>query len=99
VALGEAFDAARETPAEGVPLHIRNAPTDLMKELGYHAGYQYAHDVPEAYIPQEYLPDKLRGRAFYTPGPFGFEKEIAKRLAWWEELKRRKSEEPGESNS
>lgn len=99
VALGEAFDAARETPAEGVPLHIRNAPTDLMKELGYHAGYQYAHDVPEAYIPQEYLPDRLRGRAFYTPGPFGFEKEIAKRLAWWEELKRRTSEEPGERNS
>ena len=98
VALGEAFEAARETPAEGVPLHIRNAPTDLMKELGYHAGYQYAHDVPEAYIPQEYLPEKLRGRAFYVPGPFGFEKEIAKRLAWWEELKRRKSEEPGESN-
>jgi putative ATPase len=97
VALGDAFEAARETPAEGVPLHIRNAPTDLMKELGYHAGYQYAHDVPEAYIPQEYLPEKLRGRAFYTPGPFGFEKEIAKRLAWWEELKRRTSEEPGES--
>ena len=99
IALGAAFDAARETPAEGVPLHIRNAPTDLMKELGYHAGYQYAHDVPEAYIPQEYLPEKLRGQAFYTPGPFGFEKEIAKRLAWWEELKRRRSEDPGESNS
>jgi putative ATPase len=99
VALGEAFEAARATRAEGVPLHIRNAPTDLMKELGYHAGYQYAHDVPEAYIPQEYLPEKLRGRQFYTPGPFGFEKEIAKRLAWWEDLKRRKAEEPGESNS
>jgi putative ATPase len=99
MALGAAFDAARETPAESVPLHIRNAPTDLMKELGYHAGYQYAHDVPEAYIPQEYLPEKLRGRPFYTPGPFGFEKEIAKRLAWWEDLKRRKSEEPGERNS
>ena len=99
IALGAAFDAARETPAESVPLHIRNAPTHLMKELGYHAGYQYAHDVPEAYIPQEYLPEKLRGRPFYTPGPFGFEKEIAKRLAWWEELKRRTSEEPGERNS
>lgn len=98
VALGEAFDAARETPAEGVPKHIRNAPTDLMKELGYHAGYQYAHDVPEAYIPQEYLPEKLRGRTFYTPGPFGFEKEIAKRLAWWEELKRRTSDEGEEGD-
>ena len=93
VALGEAMQAASETPAEGVPMHIRNAPTQLMKELGYHKGYQYAHDVPEAYIPQEYLPDKLRGRTFYQPGPFGFEKEIAKRLAWWEELKRRSSDE------
>ena len=93
VALGEAMRAAEETPAEAVPLHIRNAPTKLMKELGYHAGYQYAHDVPEAYIPQEYLPDRLRGRTFYQPGPFGFEKEIAKRLAWWEELKRRKADE------
>jgi putative ATPase len=92
-ALSAALEAAEETPAEGVPLHIRNAPTSLMKELGYHAGYQYAHDVPEAYIPQEYLPDKLRGRTFYEPGPFGFEKEIAKRLAWWEELKRRNDEE------
>jgi putative ATPase len=93
VALGEAMQAARETPAEGVPLHIRNAPTKLMKELGYHAGYQYAHDAPEAYIPQEYLPDRLRGRTFYRPGPFGFEKEIAKRLAWWDDLKRRTDEE------
>ena len=95
--LGAAMKAAQETPAEGVPMHIRNAPTNLMKELGYHAGYQYAHDVPEAYIPQEYLPEKLRGRTFYQPGPFGFEKEIAKRLAWWEELKRRKDDD-GENN-
>ena len=93
VALGEAIQAAQETPAEGVPMHIRNAPTSLMKELGYHAGYQYAHDVPEAYIPQEYLPERLRGRSFYRPGPFGFEKEIAKRLAWWDELKRRTDDE------
>ena len=87
---------AAETPAEGVPLHIRNAPTALMKELGYHAGYKYAHDAPEAYIPQEYLPDKLRGKTFYRPGPFGFEKEIAKRLAWWEELKRRTTLQDGD---
>jgi putative ATPase len=92
VALGAAIDAARRHPAEGVPMHIRNAPTKLMKELGYHAGYQYAHDAPEAYIPQEYLPDKLHGARFYEPGPYGFEKEIAKRLAWWEELRRRSAE-------
>src|SRR4051812_33660536 len=92
VALSAAIEAAREHPSEGVPLHIRNAPTGLMKELGYGAGYQYAHDAAEAYIPQEYLPPALRGSRFYEPGPFGFEKEIAKRLAWWEEL-RRKSED------
>jgi putative ATPase len=96
VALGAAMEAAEQTPAEAVPMHIRNAPTNLMKELGYSAGYQYAHNAPEAYIPQEYLPDKLRGRSFYQPGPFGFEKEIAKRLAWWEELKRRKDQQEGE---
>ena len=88
-ALSAALEAARAHPAEGVPMHIRNAPTRLMKELGYHEGYQYAHAVPEAYIPQEYLPDALAGSEFYSPGPFGFEKEIAKRLAWWEELRRR----------
>jgi putative ATPase len=92
-ALGAALAAARQSPAEGVPLHIRNAPTGLMKELGYGAGYQYAHDAPEAYIPQEYLPEALRGTQFYTPGPFAFEKEVAKRLAWWEELKRRSTTE------
>ncbi|MGH7635444.1 MAG: replication-associated recombination protein A, partial [Gemmatimonadaceae bacterium] len=68
VALHAALDAAREHPAAQVPMHIRNAPTQLMKELGYHEGYQYAHSVPEAYIPQEYLPDELTGSAFYEPG-------------------------------
>jgi putative ATPase len=91
-ALSAAQDAARETPGEGPPLHIRNAPTQLMKDLGYHAGYQYAHDNADAYTPQEYLPDVLQGTTFYTPGPFGFEKDIAKRLAWWADLKARASE-------
>jgi putative ATPase len=86
-ALNAAFEAARETPAEPVPMHIRNAPTRLMKELGYHEGYQYAHSVPEAYIPQEYLPDKLRGTKFYEPGPFGFEKDVARRMAWWQQIR------------
>jgi putative ATPase len=89
LALVAAREAARAHPAEPVPMHIRNAPTGLMKELGYGAGYHYAHDAPEAYIPQEYLPEPLRGTRFYEPGPYGFEKEIAKRLAWWEEIRRR----------
>jgi putative ATPase len=95
-AWGAALRAARETPAEPVPLHIRNAPTGLMKELGYGEGYQYAHAVPEAYIPQEYLPERLQGTSFYEPGPFGFEREVAKRLAWWAELRSRMSA-PGDA--
>ena len=87
VALGAALDAARETPAAPVPLHIRNAPTPLMKELGYNQGYRYAHSSPDAYLPQEYLPDALKGREFYTPGTFGHEKKIAERLEWWAKLK------------
>ena len=88
-AWARALELAREHPAAPVPLHIRNAPTGLMKELGYGRGYRYAHDVPEAYIPQEYLPEALRGTTVYEPGNFGFEKEIAKRLAWWAELRAR----------
>ncbi len=87
LALDAAMRAARETPGEPVPLHIRNAPTRLMKELGYGRGYQYAHDSAEAYIPQEYLPESLRNESFYEPGRYGFEREIAKRLAWWAELR------------
>ena len=86
-AWGAALKAASETPSAGVPKHIRNAPTALMKELDYGKGYQYAHHVPQAYIPQEYLPDEVAGRRFYLPGTFGFEKEIAKRLEWWRSLK------------
>ena len=95
-----ALDLAREYPAEPVPLHIRNAPTSLMKELGYGKGYQYAHSDPAAYIPQQYLPDALRDRVLYEPGPFGFEKDIGKRLQWWADLKRRAdgSEPPDEGS-
>jgi putative ATPase len=93
-ALGAAMDAAREFPGEAVPMHIRNAPTPLMKELGYHEGYQYAHDAPEAYIPQEYLPPALRDRRLYEPGRFGFEKEIEKRMEWWAALRARGADHP-----
>ncbi|MEX0907222.1 MAG: replication-associated recombination protein A, partial [Gemmatimonadota bacterium] len=87
-ALHAALDAARSSPAEGVPMHIRNAPTRLMKDLGHGEGYRYAHDSELAFTPQEYLPDALRGRRFYAPGRFGFEKEVQKRLDWWHRLKR-----------
>ena len=89
VAFGRARDAADEHPAEAVPLHIRNAPTGLMKELGYGEGYKYAFDSDNAYVPQEYLPDALRGAKWYEPSEFGFEKDIAKRLQYWAALKER----------
>ena len=99
-AWGAALELARQFPAEPVPLHIRNAPTGLMKELGYGKGYQYAHAVPEGYIPQEYLPDAVRDRVLYEPGPFGFERDIAKRLQWWSDLKRRsQGDEPATTES
>ncbi len=83
VALGAALAAAQASPAAPVPLHLRNAVTALHESLGYGAGYQYAHDAPDNYIPQEYLPDELRGQQFYRPGRFGFEKEIGRRMEWW----------------
>jgi putative ATPase len=95
-ALGAALSAAQETPAAPVPLHIRNAPTGLMKELGYGQGYRYAHDSPDAYLPQEYLPDELRGTTFYAPGPFGYERKVAERLEWWQKRKESEREEPAE---
>jgi putative ATPase len=99
VALGQALAAAQETPAAPVPLHIRNAPTGLMKQLGYGKGYRYAHDSPDAYAPQEYLPDQLRGTAFYHPGGLGYEKRVAERMEWWEKKKREAAGEvPGPAN-
>jgi putative ATPase len=87
-AWGAALEAAKATPAAPVPLQVRNAPTGLMKELGYGKDYRYAHDAPEAYAPQEYLPDELRGRAFYEPSEFGAEAGIRERMQRWAELKR-----------
>jgi len=79
-----AAEAVRRFPAASVPLFLRNAPTGLMKDLGYGAGYVYDHDTPEHFAGQNCLPEELRGQHFYTPGPFGFEKDIAKRLEWWD---------------
>jgi len=69
-----------EQPAEPVPLHLRNAPTRLMRELGYGQGYQYAHDAPDAQVDQEHLPEALRGRRYYRPTDRGAEAEIRDRL-------------------
>ena len=72
----------RNSGALPVPLHIRNAPTRLMKDLGYHKGYRYAHDFSEGYVAQEYLPDQLQGSKFYDPAGHGYEKAIKERMEW-----------------
>jgi putative ATPase len=77
---GEAVEDALNTRAEPVPLHIRNAPTRLLKDLGYGAGYRYAHDEQEGVSAMDCLPDRLQGRRYYRPTPRGSEKEIAERL-------------------
>jgi putative ATPase len=85
-----AYQAAVRTAEEAgslpVPLHIRNAPTRLMKDLGYGRGYRYAHDHPEAFTPQDYFPEQLKGTVFYDPSERGYEKEIKHRLDRWRPL-------------
>ena len=86
-AFAQAMDAAAAHPAAAVPLHIRNAPTPLMEELGYGAGYKYAHAFEHAYVPQEYLPEVLRGASWYQPTDSGFEKTIGERMEFWKQVK------------
>jgi len=82
-AYNDAKADVNERPAEPVPLHIRNAPTGLMKDLGYGRDYQYAHDAPDARVDQEHLPEALRGRRYYQPTDRGLEAELGRRLAEW----------------
>jgi len=70
-----------------VPFHIRNAPTRLMKDVGYGKGYRYAHNFSDAYVPQEYLPEKLKGQTYYRPTERGYEKIVRERLEKWRKLR------------
>ncbi len=83
--------AAEDHGSLPVPLHIRNAPTGLMQKLGYGRGYRYAHDYKDAFIPQDYFPDQLRGTIFYEPSDRGYEKEIKRRLDRWRPLTGKKA--------
>jgi putative ATPase len=85
-AFGKANAAIKKTGALPVPFHIRNAPTKLMKDLGYGKNYKYAHNYEDAIVPQEYLPDKLKGQHFYLPTTRGFERTIKERLDKWRQL-------------
>ena len=99
-AVYKAFGAARadvqSQPSEEVPLHLRNAPTQLVKDMGHGAGYRYAHDEPGAYAAGEnYFPESLRGRRYYHPTDRGLEQKIAEKLAQLRELDKRAEPEPG----
>lgn len=84
VAIGEAMHDVRNLPNESVPLHIRNAPTDLMKDLGYGAGYKYSHNYTGHFVEQQFLPDNLKEKVYYRPTEEGAERPIRERLKqWW----------------
>ncbi len=94
VALHEAGDAARRTGSLMPPAHILNAPTKMMKELGYGKGYAYDHDDPDAFSGKNYFPDGMPRTQFYRPNERGFEREVIKRLAYWQKLREKKAGNP-----
>ena len=83
-ALNQAIQDVREQTNEPVPLHLRNAVTGMMKDMGYGKGYKYSHDYDGHFDEQEYLPPPLKGRRYYRPGAEGAERQIGERLeGWW----------------
>ena len=95
-AYGRVRQVVKDTGSLPVPLHIRNAPTALMKEMGYGKDYRYAHDYPDAFVPQDHLPEKLLGNRFYHPTDRGYEKMIRDRLERW--IARRTKSEPAKDS-
>jgi putative ATPase len=93
-AVREEIERSGSLPA---PLHIRNAPTRLMKDLGYGKGYRYAHDFSDGYVPQRYLPDALHQVVFYSPSNRGFEKTIRERIRYWQRLRQEAEGPPSRS--
>ncbi len=93
-ALSRANSAARETGSLMPPKHILNAPTDLMKDLGYGDGYVYDHGTEESFSGQNYFPEQMPRQNFYRPAERGFEHEVGKRMAYWAKLRAEPKEEP-----
>ena len=85
-----AAKAAKENGSLDPPKHILNAQTSLMKDLGYGDGYEYDHNTEEGFSGQNYFPDGMDRHQFYLPAERGFEREIAKRLEYWDKLRRDK---------
>ncbi len=94
-AFGAARGAAKATGSLMPPAHILNAPTRLMKQLGYGAGYEYDHEAEDAFSGQNYFPEGMARQTFYQPRGRGFEREIAKRLEYWARLRAGKAEDAG----
>lgn len=86
-AFGEAMRSAKETGSLMPPKHTLNAPTGLMKDIGYGAGYEYDHNAEDAFSGQDYFPDNIDRQTYYRPVERGFEREIAKRLEYWSKLR------------
>ncbi len=95
-AFGKAMKDVEERPHEPVPLQIRNAVTGLMKDVGYGREYAYAHDSASATTDMVTMPEGLKERVYYEPAGMGFEKDMAKRMAWWAEAKEKIRREKGE---
>src|SRR5262252_9069658 len=91
-ALGAALAAAKDGGSLPPPKHILNAPTRLMQQEGYGAGYEYDHDMPEGFSGQDYFPESLGRQTFYDPPERGFEREIRKRLDYWAKLRKERGE-------
>lgn len=88
LAIDKALDLVRRTGNQPVPLHLRNAPTSLMRDLGYHDGYKYPHDFPGHFTPQQYMPDELQGQTLWTPQHSPAEDVLAQRMKnYWGDLK------------
>ncbi|MBT4487920.1 MAG: replication-associated recombination protein A [Rhodospirillaceae bacterium] len=94
-AMSRANRAARDTGSLMPPKHILNAPTSMMKDLGYGKGYVYDHGTEEGFSGQNYFPEQMPRQNFYQPAERGFEREVAKRMAYWDKLRDRGGEEPG----
>ena len=88
-ALSRANKAASETGSLAPPKHILNAPTSLMRDLGYGDGYQYDHDTADGFSGQDYFPDEMNRANFYQPADRGFERDVKKRLEYWQKLRDR----------
>jgi putative ATPase len=82
--------AAKKHGSHMPPKHILNAPTDMMKDLGYGDGYAYDHDAEDGFSGQNYFPDNMKRENYYTPAPIGFERDITKRLDYWDRLRKKK---------